>query len=63
MVFKNGKDLELKRKLDSLIVVNPKWKNINNEYIYDTTFWGYEVVDSIIIRPLKGTATFVDCKW
>ena len=27
IVFKNGKDLALKRTLDSLITANPKWKN------------------------------------
>ena len=63
MVFKNGKDLALKRTLDSLITANPKWKKFDNEYVYDTIFEGTEVIDSIIIRPLKGTATFVDCKW
>ena len=54
MVFKNGKDLALKRTLDSLI---------NNEYVYDTIFEGTEVIDSIIIRPLNGTATFIYYKW
>ena len=63
IVFKNGKDLALKRTLDSLITANPKWKNINNEYVYDTIFEGTEVIDSIIIRPLNGTATFIYLKW
>ena len=63
IVFKNGKDLELKRTLDSLIVANSKWKKIDNEYVYDTIFWENEVVDSIIIRPLSGTATFIYYKW
>ena len=63
MVFKNGKDLALKRTLDSLITANPKWKNINNEYVYDTIFEGTEIIDSIIIRPLNGTATFIYYKW
>lgn len=61
--FKKGKDLELKRTLDSLIVANPKWKKIDDEYVYDTIFWENEVVDSIIIRPLNGTATFIYYKW
>ncbi len=63
IVFKNGKDLVMKRTLDSLIIANPKWKSINNEYVYDTIFWEDEVVDSIIIRPLNGTATFINYKW
>ena len=63
IVFKNGKDLVLKRTLDSLIIANPKWKNINNEYVYDTVFWDDEVVDTIIICPLNGTATFINYKW
>lgn len=63
IVFKNGKDLALKRILDSLIIANPKWKNIDNEYVYDTIFWENEVVDSIIIRPLDGSATFINYKW
>ena len=63
IVFKNGKDLALKRTLDSLLIVNPKWKNIDNEYVYDTIFWEDEIVDSIIIRPLDGSATFINYKW
>jgi hypothetical protein len=63
IVFKNGKDLALKRTLDSLLIVNPKWKNIDNEYVYDTIFEGTEIIDSIIIRPLNGTATFIYYKW
>ena len=63
IVFKNGKDLALKRTLDSLITANPKWKNIDNEYVYDTIFEGTEIIDSIIIRPLNGTATFIYFKW
>ena len=63
MVFKNGKDLAMKRTLDSLITANPKWKNIDNEYVYDTIFEGTEIIDSIIIRPLNGTATFIYYKW
>lgn len=63
IVFKNGKDLALKRSLDSLIIANPKWKKFDNEYVYDTIFEGTEVIDSIIIRPLNGTATFIYYKW
>jgi hypothetical protein len=63
IVFKNGQDLALKRTLDSLIIANPKWKHIDDEYVYDTIFWENEVVDSIIIRPLDGSATFINYKW
>ena len=63
IVFKNDKDLALKRSLDSLIIANPKWKKFDNEYVYDTIFEGTEVIDSIIIRPLNGTATFIYYKW
>ena len=63
MIFKNGKDETLKSLLDSLINTNPKWKKIDEEYVYDTIFWEDEVVDSIIIRPLKGSATFINYKW
>ena len=63
IVFKNGKDLALKRTLDSLITANPKWKKFDNEYVYDTIFEGTEVIDSIIIRRLNGTATFIYDKW
>ena len=63
IVFKNGKGLALKRTLDSLIIANPKWKKKDNEYVYDTIFEGTEVIDSIIIRPLNGTATFIYYKW
>lgn len=63
IVFKDGKDESLKSKLDSLVSTNPKWKRIDNEYVYDTIFWENEIVDSIIIRPMSGTATFIKYKW
>ena len=63
IVFKDGKDESLRNKLDSLVSTNPKWKKINNEFVYDTTFWENEIVDSIIIRPMNGTATFIMYKW
>ena len=63
IVFKNGKDEILKSKLDSLVRINSKWKKSGNEYAYDTIFWEDEVVDSIIVRPLEGTATFIKYKW
>ena len=63
IVFKNGKGLALQRTLDSLIIANPKWKKMDNEYVYDTIFEGTEIIDSIIIRPLNGTATFIYYKW
>ncbi len=63
MVFKEGKDESLRDRLDSLVNANPKWKKINNEYVYDTVFWDNEIVDSIIIRPMKGTAIFINYKW
>ena len=63
IVFKNGTDEILKSKLDSLIRINSKWKKNGNEYAYDTIFWEDEVVDSIIVRPLEGTATFIKYKW
>ena len=61
--FKEGKDESLKNKLDSLVIINPKWKKINTEYVYDTIFWENEIVDTIIISPLIGTATFIHYKW
>ena len=63
IVFKEGKDESLKDKLDRLVISNPKWKKTDTEYVYDTIFWGYEIVDSIIISPLNGTATFIQYKW
>lgn len=61
--FNNGRDESLKSKLDSLSISNPKWKKTNLEYVYDTVSWENEVIDSIIIRPLDGTAVFVNYKW
>lgn len=63
MAFKDGKDESLKRTLDSLANSCSKWKNNNGVYVYDTTFFENEIVDSIIIRPLDGTATFIRYKW
>ena len=63
IVFKDGKDESLRSKLDSLVIINPKWKRNGNEYVYDTIFFENEIVDSIIVRPMKGTATFIRFKW
>ena len=63
IVFKDGKDESLKSKLDSLVIINPKWKRNGNEYVYDTIFFENEIVDSIIVRPMEGTATFIRYKW
>lgn len=63
IVFKDGKDESLRNKLDSLVIINPKWKRNGNEYVYDTIFFENEIVDSIIVRPMKGTATFIRYKW
>ena len=63
IVFKDGKDETLRRKLDSLVIINSKWKRNGNEYVYDTIFFENEIVDSIIVRPTEGTATFIRYKW
>jgi hypothetical protein len=63
IVFKDGKDESLRCKLDSLVIINPKWKGNGNEYVYDTIFFENEIVDSIIVRPMEGTATFIRYKW
>ena len=73
IVFKDGKDEALRGKLDSLLIINPKWKRngiINpkwkrngSEYVYDTVFFENEIVDSIIVRPMEGTAMFIRYKW
>ena len=63
IVFKDGKDETLRNKLDNLVIINPKWKRNGNEYVYDTVFFENEIVDSIIVRPTEGTATFIRYKW
>ena len=63
IVFKDGKDESLKITLDSLVNSCPKWKNNSGVYVYDTAFFENEIVDSIIIRPIDGTATFIRYKW
>ena len=63
IVFKDGKDEALRSKLDNLVIINPKWKRNGNEYVYDTIFFENEIVDSIIVRPTDGTATFIRYKW
>ena len=63
IVFKDGKDESLRSNLDSLVIINPKRKRNGNEYVYDTIFFENEIVDSIIVRPMKGTATFIRYKW
>ena len=63
IIFKDGKDETLRSKLDSLVIINPKWKRNGNEYVYDTVLFENEIVDSIIVRPSEGTATFIRFKW
>lgn len=63
IVFMDGKDYALRRTLDSLVIANPKWKKLGDEFVYDTIFWENEIVDSIIVRPSSGSATVINYKW
>ena len=49
--------------LDSVCVANENWEKRGDEYIFNSLNYEKEFNDSLIIRPNKGTATFVRYMW
>ena len=63
MVFKDTSIKSMQPTLDSLCNANDKWKKKGDEYIFNSVTFETEFNDSLIIRPNKGTATFVRYMW
>ncbi len=63
MVFKDASIKSIKPKLDSLCSANDKWEKKGEEYVFNSIVFENEYRDSLIIRPSKGTATFVRYMW
>jgi hypothetical protein len=63
MVFDDATIKSMQPTLDSLCNANEKWTKKKDEYVYATDNMEKEFRDSLIIRPNKGTATFVRYMW
>lgn len=63
MAFKDSSIKSMQSTLDSLCSANDKWTKKGDEYIYNFIIFETECNDSLIIRPSKGTATFVRYMW
>lgn len=63
MVFKDAAIKSMLPKLDSLCNANEEWTKRGDEYVFITTDISKEFRDSLIVRPYKGTATFVRYMW
>ena len=63
IVFENTSIKSMKPTLDSLCNASDKWAKRGGEYIFNSISFENELNDSLIIRPDKGTATFVRYMW
>lgn len=63
MVFDDATIKSMKPTLDSLCGENEKWTKQGDEYVYITSNMAKECRDTLIVRPNKGTATFVRYMW
>ena len=63
MVFMDASIKSMKPTLDSLCFASDKWAKRGGEYIFNSISFENDRNDSLIIRPDKGTATFVRYMW
>lgn len=63
MVFEDACIKSIKPTLDSLCNASDKWTKRSGEYIFNSITPESELSDSLIIRPDKGTATFIRYMW
>ena len=63
MVFNDSSIKTMLTTLDSLCNANEKWIKKGEEFIYNNVDFDKEFNDSLIVRPRKGTATFVRYMW
>lgn len=63
MVFEDATIKSLQPTLDSLCNTSEKWTKRGDEYVYQTYKMEIEFRDTLIIRPNKGTATFIRYMW
>ena len=63
MVFKDANIKSMIFTLDSVCRANENWEKRGDEYIFNSLNYENEFNDSLIIRPNKGTATFVRYMW
>ncbi len=63
MVFQDASIKSMKPTLDSLCDASDKWAKRGGEYIFNSITFESELNDSLIIRPDKGTATFIRYMW
>lgn len=63
MVFKESDIKSMIPKLDSVCNASDKWSKKGDEYVFHNEIMEEELLDTLTVRPGKGTATFVRYKW
>ena len=63
MVFKDSNIKSMIPKLDSVCNASDKWSKRGDEYVFHNEIMEEELLDTLTVRPRKGTATFVRYKW
>ena len=63
MVFKDATIKSMQPTLDSLCGASEKWTKRGDEYAFTTNNMAKECRDTLVVRPNKGTATFVRYMW
>ena len=63
MVFNDDRIKIMRPTLDSVCNANEKWRKMGDDYVFITFDYEKEFRDSLIVRPNKGTATFVRYMW
>lgn len=63
MVFKDASAMPMQRILDSVSNANSNWEKKGDEYVFHSDNPEKEFLDTLIVRPRKGTATFIRYMW
>ena len=63
IVFKNANIKSMISTLDSVCSANEDWEKKGSDYVFNSLNYENEFNDSLIVRPNKGTATFVRYMW
>ena len=63
MVFKDASAMPMLRILDSVSNANSNWETKGDEYVFHSDNPEKEFLDTLIVRPRKGTATFIRYMW
>ena len=63
IVFKDANIKSFYSTLDSVCIASPNWTKEGSKYVFTAVEKEHELLDTLTINPLEGTATFVAYKW